>query len=232
MAPETPHSDNWVDLTFLGGLGEIGLNLMTLETADYLVVVDAGLMFPEDPMLGIDIVIPDFSYLRERRDKVAALVLTHGHEDHIGAVPFFAQGNLDLPVYGTPLTLALLKEKLREHGLLEDADLREIKPAGAPHPGSLRIRVHPGVPLHRGRGGLRGAAPPRASWSHSGDFKIDQTPVAGGHHGPESLRPLRRSRRPGPDVRLHQRRAARLHPVRAPDRPHPGGPHPGGARAG
>ena len=111
----------------LGGLGEIGLNSLVLETADTLVVVDAGLMFPEDHMLGIDIVIPDYSYLYTRRDKNAALILTHGHEDHIGAVPFLLK-ELPLPIYGTPLTLALLKEKLKEHGLLEQADLREIRP--------------------------------------------------------------------------------------------------------
>ena len=96
---------------------------MTLETADYLVVVDAGLMFPEDHMLGIDIVIPDFSYLRERRDKVAAIVLTHGHEDHIGALPFLLR-EFSVPVYGTPLTLALVREKLREHRLLDTVDDR------------------------------------------------------------------------------------------------------------
>ena len=136
MAPETPNSEPWVDLTFLGGLGEIGLNLMTLETDDCLVVVDAGLMFPEDHMLGIDIVIPDFSYLRERRDKVAAVVLTHGHEDHIGALPFLLK-EISVPVYGTPLTLALLREKLREHGLLEDADLQRDQPRDAPGPGAF-----------------------------------------------------------------------------------------------
>ena len=136
MAPETPNSENWVDLTFLGGLGEIGLNLMTLETDDCLVVVDAGLMFPEDHMLGIDIVIPDFSYLRERRDKVAAVVLTHGHEDHIGALPFLLK-EISVPVYGTPLTLALLREKLREHGLLEDADLQGDQPRDPPGPGAV-----------------------------------------------------------------------------------------------
>lgn len=176
MAP-TASANNWVALTFLGGVGEIGLNLMTLETADHLVVVDAGLMFPEDPMLGIDIVIPDFSYLRERRDKLTALVLTHGHEDHIGAVPFFLK-EFAAPVYGTPLTLALLKEKLREHGLLEGADLREIQPSEPLTLGPFDfefIRVcHSivdgvGFVVHTPQGYL----------AHSGDFKIDQTPVAG-----------------------------------------------------
>ena len=176
MAPNA-NSNNWVDLTFLGGVGEIGLNLMALETADHLVVVDAGLMFPEDPMLGIDIVIPDFSYLRERREKITALVLTHGHEDHIGAVPFFLK-EFAAPVYGTPLTLALLKEKLREHGLLEDADLREIRPSEPLTLGPFDfefIRVcHSivdgvGFVVHTPQGYL----------AHSGDFKIDQTPVAG-----------------------------------------------------
>ncbi|MFZ2087882.1 MAG: ribonuclease J, partial [Desulfobaccales bacterium] len=127
---------DWVDLTFLGGVGEIGLNSLVLETADTLVVVDAGLMFPEDHMLGIDIVIPDFSYLLERRDKAAALILTHGHEDHIGAVPFLLK-ELPLPVVGTAFTLALLREKLREHNLLDQADLREIKPRQTLTLGSL-----------------------------------------------------------------------------------------------
>jgi ribonuclease J len=175
MVPEAV-TNNWVDLTFLGGLGEIGPNMMTLETADHLVVVDAGLMFPEDHMLGIDIVIPDFSYLRERWDKLAAVVLTHGHEDHIGAVPFLLKEQ-PVPVYGTALTLALLREKLREHGLA-DADLREIR-SGAPlalGPFTFEfIRVcHSivdgvGFIVHTPQGVL----------AHSGDFKIDQTPVTG-----------------------------------------------------
>jgi ribonuclease J len=176
MATNEPAPD-WVDLTFLGGVGEIGLNMLTLETADHLVVVDAGLMFPEDPMLGIDIVIPDFSYLQERRDKLAALILTHGHEDHIGAAPFFLK-EFAAPVYGTPLTLALLREKLREHRLLNGADLREIHPAEALTLGPFEfefIRVcHSivdgvGFVVHTPQGCL----------AHSGDFKIDQTPVAG-----------------------------------------------------
>ncbi|MFI5332011.1 MAG: ribonuclease J [Desulfobaccales bacterium] len=169
--------DNWVDLTFLGGVGEIGLNMMTLETADHLVVVDAGLMFPEDPILGIDIVIPDFSYLRERRDKLTALILTHGHEDHIGAAPFFLK-EFDIPVYGTPLTLALLREKLKEHGLLNAADLREIKPAEPLTLGPFEfefIRV-----CHSIVDGVGFVVnTPQGYLAHSGDFKIDQTPVAG-----------------------------------------------------
>ncbi len=176
MVPEAP-TDNWVDLTFLGGLGEIGLNMMTLETDEALVVVDAGLMFPEDHMLGIDIVIPDFSYLRERRDKLAAVVLTHGHEDHIGAVPFLLK-EMPLPVYGTPLTLALLREKLREHGLLNDADLREINPPGPVAVGPFEfefIRVCHSIV--DGVGFV--VSTPQGRLVHSGDFKIDQTPVAG-----------------------------------------------------
>jgi ribonuclease J len=176
MAPEM-RTDNWVDLTFLGGLGEIGLNMMTLETEEALVVVDAGLMFPEDHMLGIDIVIPDFSYLRERRDKVAAVVLTHGHEDHIGALPFLLK-EMSLPVYGTPLTLALLREKLREHGLLEGADLRAISPPGPLTVGPFEfefIRV-----CHSIVDGVGFVArTPQGCLVHSGDFKIDQTPVTG-----------------------------------------------------
>ena len=168
---------NWVDLTFLGGVGEIGLNMMTLETADHLVVVDAGLMFPEDPILGIDIVIPDFSYLRERRDKLTALILTHGHEDHIGAVPFFLK-EFDTPGLRHPAHPGPAQEKLREHGLLDAADLREIKPAEPLTLGPFEfefIRV-----CHSIVDGVGFVVnTPQGYLAHSGDFKIDQTPVAG-----------------------------------------------------
>jgi ribonuclease J len=175
-APEAATA-NWVDLTFLGGVGEIGLNLMTVETPDHLVVVDAGLMFPEDHMLGIDIVIPDFSYLRERRDKLAALILTHGHEDHIGAAPFLLK-EMPLPVYGTPLTLALLREKLREHGLLNEADLREIHPREHLTLGPFEFEFIP-VPHSIVDGVGFALRTPQGVLIHSGDFKVDQTPVVG-----------------------------------------------------
>lgn len=170
-------TDNWVDLTFLGGLGEVGLNFMTLETADYLVVVDAGLMFPEDHMLGIDIVIPDFSYLRERRSQAAAVVLTHGHEDHIGALPFLLK-EFPLPVYGTPLTLALVREKLKEHQMLETVELKEIRPRT---PLGLGPFVFEFISVsHSIVDGVGFAVrTPQGVIVHSGDFKIDQTPVAG-----------------------------------------------------
>jgi len=176
MAQATPTAD-WLDLTFLGGLGEIGLNSLVLETVDTLVMVDAGLMFPEDHMLGIDIVIPDFSYVLERRDKARALILTHGHEDHIGAVPFLLK-ELSLPVYGTPLTLALLREKLKEHGLLEQVDLREIRPRETLPLGPFTFdfiavshSIVDGVGL--------AVRTPQGVVVHSGDFKVDQTPVIG-----------------------------------------------------
>jgi ribonuclease J len=175
MVPEP--TEDWVDLTFLGGLGEIGLNLMTFETADHLVVVDAGLMFPEDHMLGIDIVIPDFSYLRERRDKMAAVVLTHGHEDHLGAVPFLLK-EMPVPVYGTPLTLALLREKLWEHGLLQDADLREIRAGERLALGPFEFEFI-GVCHSIVDGVGFSLKTPQGVVVHSGDFKIDQTPVSG-----------------------------------------------------
>ena len=192
MAPEGKTA-NWVDLTFLGGLGEIGLNMMTLETADHLVVVDAGLMFPEDPMLGIDIVIPDFAYLRERQEKLTAVVLTHGHEDHIGALPFLLK-EIPLPVYGTPMTLALLREKLREHQLLDGADLREIKPGELLALGPFEFEfIRVSHSIVDGVGFV--VRTPQGLLVHSGDFKIDQTPVSGStmdlnrfaHYGEEGV---------------------------------------------
>jgi ribonuclease J len=111
----------------LGGLGEFGMNCTALRWQDDIIVIDAGLMFPEEELLGVDIVVPDISYLTENREKVRAIILTHGHEDHIGGLPWILS-ELNVPVYGTEFTLALVEGKLEEHRLLEDAELIEIIP--------------------------------------------------------------------------------------------------------
>jgi ribonuclease J len=134
-------------------------------------------MFPEDHMLGIDIVIPDFSYLFERRDKAAALILTHGHEDHLGAVPFLLK-ELPLPVYGTPLTLALLREKLKEHRILDQSDLREIRPHQTLTLGPFTFEFI-GVSHSIVDGVGLAVQTPQGVLIHSGDFKVDQTPIVG-----------------------------------------------------
>jgi ribonuclease J len=109
----------------LGGLGEFGMNCMAVRWGDDIIVIDAGLMFPEAELLGVDIVVPDISYLIENRQRVRGIILTHGHEDHIGALPWILS-ELNVPVWGTEFTLAYVEDKLDEHGLLDDADLREI----------------------------------------------------------------------------------------------------------
>src|ERR1700742_1967507 len=111
----------------LGGLGEFGMNCMAIRYRDDILVIDAGLMFPEEELLGVDIVVPDISYLVENREKVRGIVLTHGHEDHIGGLPWILS-ELNVPVWGTEFTLAYVEDKLDEHGLLDDADLNEIIP--------------------------------------------------------------------------------------------------------
>ena len=111
----------------LGGLGEFGMNMMAFRFGDDILVVDAGMMFPESELLGVDLVIPDISYLKQNRQHVRAIVLTHGHEDHIGALPYILR-DLDVPIYGTRFTLALAKKRLEEAGLLETAKLFEVTP--------------------------------------------------------------------------------------------------------
>lgn len=161
----------------LGGLGEIGLNLMVLEYDHYMLVVDAGLMFPEEYMPGIDLVIPDFQFLKDNREKVQSIILTHGHEDHIGAIPFFLR-EFNIPVFGTSFTIELVKGKLKEHGLIEDAILQKIKPGDVTSFGPFKveyIRVN-----HSTVDGVGLAIDtPEGVIIHSGDFKVDQTPVDG-----------------------------------------------------
>ncbi|MFZ5899102.1 MAG: ribonuclease J [Bacillota bacterium] len=161
----------------LGGLGEIGKNMMAVRYGNDIVVIDCGLMFPEEEMLGIDIVIPDISYLLDNQSLVRGIVLTHGHEDHIGALPYVLK-QLNVPVYGTKLTLGLLSGKLREQEFEDQADLRIVKPRDVIRIGAFGvefIRVSHSVPdavglaLHT----------PLGVVVHTGDFKIDHTPVDG-----------------------------------------------------
>jgi ribonuclease J len=161
----------------LGGLGEFGLNMMVVEYGDAAIVIDCGVMFPTADLLGIDLVIPDVSYLIERREKLKAVVLTHAHEDHVGALPYILE-HFDVPVFGTRLTLGLLANKLREHDLEGTVDIREIT-AGAPWdvaPFRLEgIRV-----THSLMDCLALAIEtPVGTVIHTGDFKIDNTPMEG-----------------------------------------------------
>ena len=161
----------------LGGLGEIGLNMMVLEWEQYMIVIDAGLMFPEDYMHGVDVVIPDFSYLKDNKDMIQAIILTHGHEDHIGAMPFLLK-ELNIPVLGTRFTIALLKEKLKEHKLLANADLQVIRAGEHAEHGPFKIEfIRVGHSIVDGVG--LAIETPEGILIHSGDFKVDQSPPDG-----------------------------------------------------
>jgi ribonuclease J len=159
----------------LGGLGEFGMNCMAVRFGDDIIVIDAGLMFPEAELLGVDIVVPDISYLIENRQKVRGIILTHGHEDHIGALPWFL-AELKVPVWGTEFTLAYVEDKLDEHGLLEDADLREMRPNERFKAGVFTIH-----PIHVTHSLVDCVAlaihTPLGVIIHTGDFKVDPTPT-------------------------------------------------------
>lgn len=159
----------------LGGLGEFGMNCMAIRWADDIIVIDAGLMFPEAELLGVDIVVPDITYLTENRSKVRAIVLTHGHEDHIGGLPWIVS-ELNVPVYGTEFTLALVEGKLEEHGLLDDVEMNEIEAGRRFTIGPFTI--HPIRVTHSIVDAVALAIhTPLGVLIHTGDFKVDPTPT-------------------------------------------------------
>jgi ribonuclease J len=159
----------------LGGLGEFGMNCMAVRWGDDILVIDGGLMFPEAELLGVDIVVPDISYLIENRQRVRGIVLTHGHEDHIGALPWILS-ELNVPVWGTEFTLAYVEDKLDEHGLLDDADLREMRANERFKAGVFT--VHPIRVTHSLVDCVALAIhTPLGVIIHTGDFKVDPTPT-------------------------------------------------------
>ncbi|HOP40263.1 MAG TPA: ribonuclease J, partial [Geobacteraceae bacterium] len=161
----------------LGGLGEIGLNMTLYEHGGDIVIVDCGLMFPEPSMLGIDLVIPDISYLRENVERVRGILLTHGHEDHIGALPFVLP-EIPVPIFGTALTLGFVREKLKEYNLENLVDLHVVKPRATIEIGAFTVEF-----IRVAHSIVDGCALAIRSLEgtviHTGDFKLDQTPVDG-----------------------------------------------------
>jgi len=164
-----------LQIVALGGLGEFGMNCMAIRWGDDIIVIDAGLMFPESELLGVDIVVPDITYLLENRKHVRAIVLTHGHEDHIGGLPWVLN-ELNVPVYGTEFTLAYVEDKLDEHGLLDDAELIDLVPGQRVTIGPFTINpirvTHSlvdcvALAIHTPLGVI----------IHTGDFKVDPTPT-------------------------------------------------------
>src|SRR5579884_74554 len=175
MLPELPRDT--LRVIPLGGLGEIGKNMMVYETTDDIVVVDCGLMFPEEEMLGVDLVIPDVSYLVQHREKVRAILSTHGHEDHIGALPYVLR-EINVPVYATRLAAGLINVKLKEHRLHRDTTVEVVTPGERFDLGYI------GVEFFRVAHSIPDAAgiilrTPAGKVVHTGDFKLDHTPVMG-----------------------------------------------------
>lgn len=167
-----------IKVSFLGGLNEVGKNMTLFEYGEDMFLVDCGLAFPDQDMLGVDLVLPDFTYVERNADRIRGIVITHGHEDHIGGLPYLLKV-LNVPVYGTKLTVGLIQGKLREHGLLNSASLNVIKPGDVITLGGFTveaIHVNHSIPDALGlaircEGG---------TIVHTGDFKIDTTPIDGG----------------------------------------------------
>ncbi|MGN0318996.1 MAG: ribonuclease J [Lachnospira sp.] len=161
----------------LGGLEQIGMNITAIEYADSIVVIDCGLAFPEEDMLGIDLIIPDVSYLKDNIDKVKGFVITHGHEDHIGAIPYIFK-EINAPVYATKLTMGLIESKLKEHNMVKDVKKKVVKYGQSINLGDFRVE------FIRTNHSIADAAAlaitsPAGTIIHTGDFKVDYTPVNG-----------------------------------------------------
>ena len=168
-------TDHKLQIIPLGGLGEFGMNMTAIRFGGDIIVVDCGMMFPEAELLGVDLVMPDLSYLKEHQEEIRAVVLTHGHEDHIGAVPYFLS-EIDVPVYGTPFTLALVERRLEEYELEEDPRFIRIKPKQMIEVGPFKIEF-----LHVTHSIVSAVAlaitTPLGVIIHTGDFKVDPTPT-------------------------------------------------------
>ncbi len=172
-----PPTEPYVRIIPLGGCGEIGRNMTVIETQGDLIAVDCGLMFPDDTMLGVDVVINDFSYLREHRDKFRALLVTHGHEDHIGGIPYLLREFPDLPVVGTPLTLALIRAKMRDQKF-SDKKFVSVQPGDCVRYGGIETEF---IHINHSLAGCCALAITTevGTLFHTGDFKFDQTPIDG-----------------------------------------------------
>ncbi len=171
-----PELDSRLQIIPLGGLGEIGKNMAAIRYGDTILVIDSGLAFPEEELLGIDIVLPDITYLLENKDKVKAVLLTHGHEDHVGGLPYMLK-EVNVPVYGSRLTVGIAQNKLREHDV-NGASLHSVRPRECVEFGELKvefIRVCHSIPDCMGIA----IHTPLGIIFHTGDFKLDQTPVDG-----------------------------------------------------
>ena len=170
-------NNNSVKIIPLGGLGEIGKNITAIEYKDEIIVIDCGVSFPDEEMYGVDLVIPDITYLLEREDKVKGLFLTHGHEDHIGSIPYILK-QLNMPIYGTKLTLGLVENKLKEHNIL---DISKLNPV---NPGDIVQLDEIGIEFIRATHSIADSCSlaiftPVGTIIHTGDFKIDYTPIDG-----------------------------------------------------
>jgi ribonuclease J len=168
-------TDNKLQVIPLGGLGEFGMNMSAIRYGEDIIVIDCGMMFPEAELLGVDLVMPDLTFLKENAAHIRGIILTHGHEDHIGAVPYFL-GDIDVPVYGTAFTLALVERRLEEYDLEREPVFHKVKPKQIVELGPFKVEF-----IHVTHSIVSAVAlaitTPLGVIIHTGDFKVDPTPT-------------------------------------------------------